>query len=228
MKVTFTCHGNGAALRTTCPAPVTLTTSGKEIQAHGKVTTTAGQTATVVVRGINIDLARPLIRIAGPNPHLTYELNRPSARCLATEHMSGIRSCRLSARSTTFPGGYVVHYTARATSNAGVTAARHETIRVSNIRLVGAVLKGRGGYAVTPGHSYVLEVLSKTRPTYLNAAPAPLKPTPPNQYFARDGSIDGIPLWTVTIRITPGFARFPVWTIGVRTGATTDLLRLLT
>ena len=90
------------------------------------------------------------------------------------------------------------------------------------------MLKRRGTYAVTPGHSYLLEVLSKTRPRYINAAPAPLKPTPPNQYFARDGSIDGIPLWTVTIRITPGFARFPVWTIGVRTVGGTNLLDLLT
>ena len=118
VKVTFTCHGNGATIRL-CPRGFMITTSGKEIQAHGKVTTTAGQTATVVVRGINIDLTRPTVRIAGPNPHLTYQLNRPSARCRATEHMSGIRSCRLSARSTTFPGGYAVHYTARATSNAG-------------------------------------------------------------------------------------------------------------
>ena len=122
----------------------------------------------------------------------------------------------------------MIHYTARATSNAGTSSTHRFSIRVHEIALLGASSSGNETYAVTPGHSYVLEVVAKAEPTYLDAAPSPLGPTPPHAYFARDGRIAGTPLWRVIVRITPGFAHFPEWTIGVRTGATTDLLRLLT
>jgi hypothetical protein len=227
VKVTFICHANGATIRS-CPRGFTLTTSGTDIQAAGKVKTTAGQTATIVVRGIKIDLRRPSIRIAGAITHRTYLLNSPPARCRANEVLSGIRSCKLTEHTTSVPGGYVIHYSARATSSAGTSSTDRVSVHVREIALIGAGSRGNESYAVTPGHSYVLEVLAKTKPTYLDAAPSPLGPTPPHAYFARDGSIAGTPLWRVTVRITPGFARFREWTIGVRIGGRTNLLRLLT
>jgi hypothetical protein len=228
VTVSFKCNTNGAKLSDPCPASVTLTKSGEGERVTRIIRTTGGQTASVTVGGINIDLIRPTVGISGAGPHRTSLLKTPTARCEATERVSGIRSCKLVARTTRVAAGYIVHYTARATSNAGTSSTRRASVRVSDIALTGAPSKGNETYAVTPGHSYVLEVLSKTKPTYLNAAPSPLGPTPPSQYFTQDGSIAGTPLWRVTIRITPDFTRFPAWTIGVRTGATTNLLRLLT
>ncbi|HWE59968.1 MAG TPA: choice-of-anchor Q domain-containing protein [Solirubrobacteraceae bacterium] len=227
VKVSFTCHGNGATIRS-CPRWFTITTSGKGIQADGMVTTTSGQTAKVAVRGINIDLTKPRVSIGGQNPRRTYPLRAPAAHCRATEAVSGIGSCKLTEHSASVTGGYVIHYTAHATSNAGSSSTRRATVRVSDIALIGARSRGNATYAVAPAHSYVLEVLSKTRPIYLNAAPSPLSPARPHEYFSTAESIDGTPLWRVTIRITPGFKRFPAWTIGVRTGGSTNLLRLLT
>jgi hypothetical protein len=227
VKVSFTCHGNGATIRS-CPRWFTITTSGKGIHADGKVTTTSGQTAKVAVRAVNIDLTKPSVSIGGQNPRRTYLLRAPAAHCRAIEAVSGIRACKLSEHSASVAGGYVIRYTAHATSNAGSSSTRRATVRVSDIALIGARSRGNEIYAVAPAHSYVLEVLSKTRPIYLNAAPSPLSPARPHEYFSTTGSIDGTPLWRVTIRITPGFKRFPAWTIGVRTGGRTNLLRLLT
>ena len=227
VKVSFTCHANGATIRS-CPRWFTIKTSGKGMQADGKVRTTAGKTAEVAVRGINIDLTRPSVSIGGQNPRRTYLLRAPAAHCRPTEAVSGIRSCKLSEHGASVTGGYVIHYTAHATSNAGSSSTRRATVHVSDIALIGARSRGNETYAVTPGHSYVLEVLSTTTPIYLNAAPSPLGPALPHRYFSTTESIDGTPLWRVTIRITPGFKRFPAWTIGVRSGGRTNLLRLLT
>jgi Big-like domain-containing protein len=227
VKVTFTCHANGATIRS-CPRWFTITTSGKGMQADGKVTTTAGRIAKVVVRGIDIDLTKPSVSIGGKDQRRTYLLRAPAAQCRATDAISGIRSCELSEHSASVPGGEVIHYNARATSNAGTSSTRRTSVRVSDIALIGARSHGNETYDVTPGHSYVLEVRSKTKPIYLNAAPSPLGPRPPHGYFSTAARIDGMPLWTVRIRITAGFSRFPAWTIGARTGSTTTLLRLLT
>jgi hypothetical protein len=227
VKVTFTCHANGATIRS-CPRWFTIKTSGKGMQADGKVTTTAGQSAKVVIRGINIDLTKPRVSIGGQHQRRTYLLRAPAGHCRATDAVSGIRSCKLSEHTASVSGGYVSHYTARAVSNAGTATTRRASVRVSDIALIGSRSQGNKSYAVRPGHSYVLEVLSKTKPIYLNAAPSPLGPTPPHEYFSTTERIDGTPLWTVRIRITAGFSRFPAWTIGVRTSSRTTLLRLLT
>jgi hypothetical protein len=228
VKVTFTCARHGARLRGHCPGPVLLKHSGKGQHLARTIRTTAGKTASVVVAGIDIDLLRPSVRIAGPNARRSYALTSPAAHCQASERISGIRSCRLASRTTEVPGGSVIRYTARATSNAGITAIVRSTVHVSDIALRGATPRGGGSYGVTPGQSYTLEVLSRTRPEYLNAAPSPLGPTGPNAYFTRAGSIGGTPLWRVTVRITAAFARFPAWNIGVRVGGATTLVRLIT
>jgi hypothetical protein len=228
VRISFSCDAHGAKLSRRCPAPVTLTKSGRGQRVTRTVRTTGGRTASVTVGGINIDLLRPTVRISGVSRERTYRLTAPTARCHATERISGIRSCKLTEHIASVAGGYVIDYTARATSNAGTSSTNRVSVRLSDIALLGARSKGNKTYAVPPGHSYVLEVLAKTKPTYLNAAPSPLSPTPPSQYFAQDGTVAGTPLWRVVIRITAGFARFPAWTIGVRTGATTNLLRLLT
>lgn len=228
VKVTFTCHSNGATLRGKCPAPVVLTKSAGRQHLVRRIRTIAGQSASVTVAGINVDLLSPSVQIAGPSQLRSYLLKAPAARCHAAERVSGIRSCTLTRRVTDSATGYVIHYSARATSNAGVTTKRQAVIHISAVALIGATWKRNGTYAVTPGHHYVLEVLSKTRPAYLNAAPSPLHPAPLNSYFTADGSIDGTPLWSTPIKITPGFGLFPAWTIGVHRGRSTDLLRLLT
>lgn len=227
VKVSFSCRAHGAKL-SHCPRPFTITKSGKGMRATGRLTTSTGQTARVVIHGINIDLTRPAVRIVKSGPQRADLLQATTARCHATDQISGVRSCRLNVRTMHIPGGLEILYTARTTSNAGTVTSRTARVHISFITLIGAKRSSHSSYAVIPGRNYVLQVLSRTLPSYLNAAPSPLRPTPPHAYFARVGTVDGIPCWRVTIRITHGFARFPAWTIGVRMGGDTSLLRLLT
>ena len=184
--------------------------------------------ATIRVTGINIDRTRPRVRITGLRAGRIYELTAPAAQCRATDRVSGIRSCKLSRQITRHGSGYSIRYLATATSRSGATVRARIVIAVSTIELVGATRGGPDSYVVTPGSDYVLEVLSNTRPSYLNAAPGAQRPTGPHRYFRRDGSVGGMSRWETPIRITRGFARFPSWTIGIQTGGKRVTLRLLT
>jgi hypothetical protein len=229
VTVVFHCNANGGELAGACPRSRTLTHSGKGQSVSQTVRTTSGGSATVHVNGINIDTTRPHIRLVGASARRLYTLTAPAARCLATDRFSGIRSCKLTEHRTRSAAGYQITYVARATSNAGTTASRGLTVRVTTIRLLGAKLTAMGVYEVTPGHAYRLEVISTTRPTYFNAAVAPEAPTPPqDRYFTRTGSIDGVPVWSTPINITTGFGRYPSWTIAIQLGSAHTAITLRT
>jgi hypothetical protein len=228
VTVRFKCSARGGKLKGGCPAAVRLTTSGRNLSVRRTVATTSGGHATVRVSGVDIDLTHPRVRITGPLSGGTFALVAPKARCHAVDRVSGIKSCVVTEHAVSAAGGYKVTYVARAVSRSGVSATARVVSSVTVITLANASLVTPNVWSVTPGRSYVLQVLSKTKPTYLDAAPSPLSPTGPYDYFFRAGTINGVPLWQSPVTITKAFARFPSWVIGVRIGSRTVKIKLLT
>ncbi|HTW13153.1 MAG TPA: Ig-like domain repeat protein [Solirubrobacteraceae bacterium] len=127
VKLTFHCVVTGAALTGPCPAPVKLTASRAHQAVRKSIRTANGQTAAVSVSGINIDSTRPRVRLLGPVRDRVYAA-APRARCVASDRVSGLASCRL----TEIRSGAKVTYTALATSRSGTTAAVRVTVRLSS------------------------------------------------------------------------------------------------
>jgi hypothetical protein len=226
VTVRFTCKAHGGKLLGGCPRPLRITHSGKGLQVHMSVANTTGQRASVVVRGINIDLTKPHVRIFGPMESSTYSFAAPRARCHASDAYSGIRSCVLYVRRVPTAGGYKLLIGARAVAGSGVVGKAGRLSFVTNINVSGGSLINTDYWSVTPGHSYVLQVMQRAKPTYLDAAPGTVSPTGPYDYFTRTGTVDGIPIWSVSLDINQGFAHFGSWTVGIQTGSSVRRIKL--
>jgi hypothetical protein len=227
VTVTFTCRTRGGTLAGACPKPVRLSKSGSNLSVQRTISTTSGQKATVTVRRIHIDLTEPHVRIFGPLEWNSYAFTAPRPRCHATDRYSGVRSCTITEQlRVPALGGYKILYGAQAVSGAGTVGKAGLLSFVTTVVIVGGSEITGDYWSVTPGHRYVLQVLSRTRPAYLDAAPRTGSPTGPHDYFSRAGSVDGIPLWKVTLNITKAFARFPNWTVGIQTGTTVRRIKL--
>jgi predicted outer membrane repeat protein len=227
VKVSFHCTTHGSPLTAHCPASVRFDRSGRGQKLTRTVHARNGGHASITVSGLNIDLSKPSIKIAGANSRAHYLFHGSPARCLARDAVSGVRSCTLTRRVRRSADGQAITYTATATSNAGTSARTSVTIQVRMIGLLGAQAAD-GVYRVQPGATYTLEVLSKSRPVYLDAAVSPLPPNPAHEYFLAAGELDGVTLWKLEVRIEPGFNLYKRWSIGVRTGPTTHRLQLST
>jgi hypothetical protein len=228
VTVRFKCSADGGKLKGACPAAVLLSKSGRDQSVKRTIRDTSGRSATVRVHGISIDRTLPHVRITGPISGGTFALTAPRARCHASDRVSGVKSCALSEHAVSAAGGYRVTYVARALSRSGASATARTVISITTITLQRASLVTPNTWSVTPGKSYVLQVLSETKPEYLDAAPGSVGPSGPYDYFFRAGTVHGVPLWESPVNITAGFARFPSWTIGVRIGARTVWIKLLT
>jgi hypothetical protein len=228
VTIHFACKAGGGKLAGRCPAAVKLTTSIKNLSLRRTIRTTTGQKASVSVRGIHIDLTRPHVRILGPIEWASYAFTAPKAHCHATDRYSGVKSCTLTERRVAAPGGYKILYGARAVAGSGTIGKAGKLSFVTTVNIVGGSEISADYWSVTPGHVYELQVLSKTRPTYLAAAPGAVSPTGPYDYFSQVGTVGGIPLWQTPMAITRGFALFRSWTIGIQTGTTVRRIKLLT
>jgi hypothetical protein len=228
VTIRFACKAGGGKLAGRCPAAVKLTKSVKDLSVRRTIRTTTGQRASVTVRGIHIDLTRPHVRIRGPLESGSYAFSAPKAHCHATDRYSGVKSCTLTERRVAAPGGYKILYGARAVAGSGTVGKAGKLSFVTTVNIVGGSEISADYWSVTPGHTYELQVLSKTRPTYLDAAPGAVRPTGPYDYFSQVGTVDGIPLWQTPIAITKGFALFKSWTVGIQTGTTVRRIKLLT
>jgi hypothetical protein len=113
--IRYTCGDGGSTLVAACPAPVTLSRSGARQTVTRRVTTADGDSvaSTTVV---SIDRALPQVRVSGFSTARVHT-RRPVVRCLATDTLSGVRSCR--ATVTFNPPRTRVFVTARATDRAG-------------------------------------------------------------------------------------------------------------
>lgn len=123
VTVTFHCDAAGLTLTAPCPAPFRLGANRRDQTLTRTIKATDGATALVHVRGINIDATRPALRIAGPARRPFYT-KAPAERCVASDRISGIASCRITRAER---HGRIT-YTAVATSWAGVTTTRRITV----------------------------------------------------------------------------------------------------
>ncbi len=126
VTVTFTC-GTVPDATVSCPAPVTLDTSGRNQSASGTASATSTADSSLVTLspatafGIDIDLSKPSVSISGAKNGKTYT-KAPKPTCKARDSVSGIASCRLTSSKKNSKSGYVETLTALATSNSGATA----------------------------------------------------------------------------------------------------------
>ncbi len=86
------------------------------------------------------------------------------------------------------------------------------------ITLGGATETG-GRYNVRIGGSYSLTLTSRVRPVYVDAADAPLGPRGRDLAFFPDGTVNGVPRWTIVFQVTPSLASFSTWNVGVQVGS---------
>jgi hypothetical protein len=114
-----------------CPDPVVLSANGAN-SATGTVSDLAGNTATAVVGGINIDQEKPTLTTAGVNVQGgSYTLGAvPAATCTATDSFSGMASCTVRVTGGNANGTGTFAYTATATDKAGNSSTVTGTYQV--------------------------------------------------------------------------------------------------
>lgn len=128
VTVHFVCRGAGVTIVGGCPHPLVLRRSGADVTVSRTIRTSQGASATVLLRGIKLDLTKPRVEIVGIRDHALYHGSRPPVTCAATDPVSGIASCKVATtvkRSATID---TIIYTATATSRAGVTQRVSETV----------------------------------------------------------------------------------------------------
>src|SRR5207248_2786111 len=121
-----TCTIADAPLTAPCPVPVELRTQGGGQSVTRTISATDGGAATLVVNGIDVDLTRPSVSIAGVRSGTTYVGAAPRGRCVAADRLSGVASCRLMSTVR----GTQVTYRAIATDRAGNVSSTSRTVTV--------------------------------------------------------------------------------------------------
>jgi hypothetical protein len=218
VTVTFTCVPDGAPLTGPCPAPVVLSHAGAGLSVTRTVSATDGGETTVVVRGIDIDLTRPRVSIAGVRAGATYGATVPHARCVASDRLSGVASCRI----TRTVRGTQVRYDATATDKAGNVSHASLTVTVLGYYLQGAPFV-HGAFTVHVGHVYTLVVSgSSHRPVYYDAAVYPQRPHKRDNAFLRAGH----DRWTLGVYMQRALRSHPYWNIGVLVGGTMHVIKI--
>ena len=89
VTVSFTCTPGSSPDLDPCPEPVLLTTSGRDLVVDRTIHAADGGHAQVVV-SIDLDTVKPTVRIT--------KLTSKQPRCVATDALSGVDSCRLTHR----------------------------------------------------------------------------------------------------------------------------------
>ncbi|MBO9520018.1 MAG: Ig-like domain repeat protein [Nocardioidaceae bacterium] len=218
VTVTFTCTPNGAPLTAPCPAPVVLATSGAAQSVTRTILATDGGVAMVAVSGLHIDRTVPRVRVTGVRNGGVYG-GAPRMRCAATDAHSGVASCRLTRHTR----GTVTSYVATATDRAGNRASVRGSYRVPRVHLAGVPF-ARGAWQVRTGQSYTLVVTgTRSRPSYVNAAPVPARPSGFGGYFRKVGPSR----WEITVTMR-NLGHDRTWNLGVRYAEKLHLVRVHT
>jgi len=214
VTVTFTCAPTSAALTSPCPAPVTLSRNAAGQSVTRTVVAADGGAATAVVNHVNIDRVRPSVRITGVRASATYFAAVPHAACRATDRLSGVASCTVR-RSTV---GHRVTLVATATDRAGNRRSTRLTARTTAVAISGAAFR-QGHFVVHRGRTYTVLVAAATRPTYVYAAPSPLRPAGGHVPFKRIGKNR----WALGVTFTQAMRHHTYWNIGTRVGSHTTV-----
>jgi hypothetical protein len=118
VTVSFTCHATSASLAGGCPAAVTLSKKGAGQSVSRTVSATDGGAATAVVKGINIDLSKPTVKLTGVKSGHTYS-TAPTIKVTAKDALSGVASKHTAKTKSTKHGVTTVHYTVTVKDKAG-------------------------------------------------------------------------------------------------------------
>ncbi|SHG11253.1 Listeria/Bacterioides repeat-containing protein [Jatrophihabitans endophyticus] len=221
VRIAFTCTTNSAPLARPCPSPLVFTGDGAARTVTRTIVAKDGGTATVVV-GVDIDHTAPSVGIGGARNRGVYRGTAPSVRCVGSDALSGITSCRLSTWSSAIAAGRTVHYRATATDRAGNTRTASGSYTVLTRYLDGATYD-HGRFEVKAGRVYTLVVTSSgARPVYYDATVAPGRPRVRDHALRRGGHHR----WTLGVLMQPGLRSHRHWNIGVRIGSTLRVLEL--
>jgi hypothetical protein len=98
--------------------------------------------------------------------------------------------------------------------------------KLTPIIQVSPVTTTGGRFNVHVTDTYRLTVISARQPAYVDAAVVPNLPGNGTTEMFRDGSVNGVPRWTVLFQITPNLIDFQYWNVGVRIGSTMYLVKL--
>lgn len=128
VRVHFICNGAGSQVLGGCPRTVVLARSGADLTLSRTIHTTDGDEATVTLRGIKIDLTKPRVQIVGADNHALSHGRKPSVSCSASDHVSGIRSCKVVTTVKRSSTAETITYTATAISWAGVAKRAVSTV----------------------------------------------------------------------------------------------------
>jgi hypothetical protein len=221
VTITFTCTAASAPLTAPCPGPVTLSHSGAGQSVTETITATDGGTATVTVKGINIDLVPPLVAVFGVQNGATYLGAAPAAYCVGIDLPSGIATCTL----TSSQAGDHVTVTATATDRAGNVSTASVSYYVLHFYVLGAPYKD-GAFQLQGGQTYTFVALTATssRPRLYAATPSGTEPSQAGAYFSAAGRLFGLNRFTLGVPISRGLNGHINWNFGVKVGSTMYLI----
>ncbi len=214
VTVTFECEETSGTLTGACPAPVRLSRSAAGQSVTRTIVADDGGVGTAVVSGIDIDRIRPVARITGVRSGATYFADGPVAGCRATDRLSGVDTCTVT-RTTR---GRKVVYVATATDLAGNRSSARRVARTTSVAVSGASMRD-GRYVVHRGRTYTVLVESKTRPTYIYAAPSPRRPAGGRIPFEQIGKDQ----WALGVTFKQATRHHRWWNFGTRVGSDTTV-----
>ncbi|SDP58912.1 Ig-like domain (group 3) [Pedococcus dokdonensis] len=217
VTVSFTCTPSGAALVAACPQPVKLTRSGAAQSVSRTILAEDGGVATVSVNGINIDQARPTVKITGVSTTVPYFATAPAGRCTARDGLSGVASCTISRRVS----GASTVYTATAKDKAGNVSTTRLTAKTSTFVIQGATYSN-GAYVVRAGRTYTMLGAATSQPRYVDAMPYPKAPRGLDNRFYKTGPNR----WALGVTFSGSMVKQQYWNIGMKVGSRTQVLKV--
>lgn len=123
VKVHFTCADAGSGIpATACPDDVVVSTNGAGQSVTGTVTDRAGNSQSVTVGGINLDVEAPVFESVSVADGAVYRFAAPAPACTATDAVSGVDSCVVVVTALADPGAWA--FTATAKDKAGNVSTR--------------------------------------------------------------------------------------------------------
>jgi hypothetical protein len=117
-----------------CTADQTISTSGANQSVTGTAVDNAGNSKTVAVTGLHVDLVAPNVSISGVTDGASYPLGSvPTPSCTTADSLSGSAGCTGTLSGGTSNGVGTYTYTAKGRDNAGNETMKSATFSVAYV-----------------------------------------------------------------------------------------------